>query len=177
MNGIFNPIVFYPSAILMILFAILAIYFKNIFYSLLSAVLVFFFAGLIFYILGSEYNAIIQIAIYGVAVPVILGLAIMFTDLKKEELTKSKNSNFKYLVILASGIFILTLSYLVMASLLTNPAGFNIQDMIFNTSAQVISAFGKSIFIKYVWAFELVSLILTIIVVGLVLLNKKGDQQ
>ena len=46
MNGMFNPILFYPSALLMIIFAILAIRFKNIFYSLLSAILVFFFAGI-----------------------------------------------------------------------------------------------------------------------------------
>ena len=50
MNGIFNPIVFYPSAVLMILFAVLAIKFKNIFYSLLSAIVVFFLAGFLFYV-------------------------------------------------------------------------------------------------------------------------------
>ena len=54
--------------------------FNNIFYSLLSAIIVFFIAGMFFYVLGSEYNAVIQIAIYGVAVPVIHGLAIMFTE-------------------------------------------------------------------------------------------------
>ena len=85
MSGMYNPIVFYPAAILMILFAILAIKFRNIFYSLICAIGVFFLAGLFFYILGSEYNAIIQIAIYGVAVPVVLGLAVMFTNLKNEK--------------------------------------------------------------------------------------------
>ena len=60
MNGITNPIVFYPAAVVMILFALLSIKFNNIFYSLLSAIIVFFIAGMFFYILGSEYNAVIE---------------------------------------------------------------------------------------------------------------------
>lgn len=173
MNGMFNPILFYPSALLMIIFAILAIRFKNIFYSLLSAILVFFFAGFFFYILGSEYNAVIQIAIYGVAVPIVLGLAIMFTNLKKEYKTEAKNSNLKYLMILTSGIFILALLYLVMTSKVVSNFGFNFSDNIKNTSVQVLSAFSQGIFVNYIYAFELIALILTIVVVGITLLNKE----
>ena len=169
MNGIYSPLVFYPAAVLMILFAFLAIKFKNIFHSLLSAILVFFIAGFFFYILGSEYNAVIQIAIYGVAVPIILGLAVMFTNLKKDE--KTKSSGLKYLVILTSGVFVLAIIYLIMTSLVISPIGFDISEKIGNTSFQVINAFGQGIFVKYVWAFELVSLILTIIVAGLTMFN------
>lgn len=173
MNMMYSSIIFYPVAVLMILFAVLTIKFKNIFYSLLSAITVFFLAGLVFYVLGSEYNAIIQIAIYGVAVPVVLGLAVMFTNLKKEECIKKKSSNIKYLVILAAGIFVLALTYLIMTSLLVSPVGFNEMEGVSNTSVQVLSTFGHGIFVKYVWAFELVSLILTMIVVGIALLDKK----
>ena len=95
MNGIDNPIIFYPSALLMILLALFAIGLKDIFRSLLCAISVFFLTGLVFYILGSEYNAVIQIAIYGVAVPIILGLAIMFTSHKKEKVEKNKSPNLK----------------------------------------------------------------------------------
>ena len=85
MNGIFNPLVFYSIATILMVFAILTITFKNIFYSLLSAIIVFFATGIIFYILGSEYNAIIQIAIYGVAIPVLFLFAIMFTSHKENK--------------------------------------------------------------------------------------------
>lgn len=173
----FNPVVFYLTAVVMILFAILAIKFKNIFYSLLSAIAVFFLAGVVFYLLGSEYNAVIQIAIYGVAVPVILGLAIMFTNLKKDDSKSEKNtSNIKYVIFLTSGIFILALVYLVMISLVFNPNGFNISEEINLNYIQVMRAFSHGIFVKYVWAFELVSLILTIIVAGLTLFNTKKKE-
>lgn len=172
MNGINNPLVFYPVAILIILFAMLAIKLKNIFYSLISAIIVFFLAGLMFYILGSEYNAIIQIAIYGVAVPVVLGLAVMFTNLKNQA-KNLESSNLKYVLFLVSGIFILSSIYLVMTSLLVNPVSFNISEVAKNSSLQVLGAFSHGIFVKYVWAFELVSIILTMIVVGITLINQK----
>ena len=176
MNGIFNPIVFYPAAIVMILFAILSIKCRNIFYSLLSAVFVFFLAGMFFYVLGSEYNAVIQIAIYGVAIPVILGLAVMFTNLKKEDKSEKNDSNLKYVMFLTGGIFILAFIYLMMTSFIIIPEGFNIEENIGGTFIQVMNAFAQGIFVKYVWAFELVSVLLTIIVVGLTLFNIKEEK-
>ena len=174
MNGIYNPIVFYPSAVLMLIFVFLAIKFKNIFYSLLSAIVVFFFAGFFFYVLGSEYNAVIQIAIYGVAVPVILGLAIMFTNLsKREKMADAKSSDLKYVLFVTGGVFVLALIYLVLTSLVVNPVGFSAGEIMDNSANQVVNTFSQGIFVKYVWAFELVSLILTIIVVGLALLSRK----
>ena len=108
MNGIFNPLVFYSIATILVVFAILTITFKNIFYSLLSAIIVFFATGIVFYVLGSEYNAIIQIAIYGVAIPVVLGLAIMFTNFKKEKVSEYKFSKLNFILILTAGLFILS---------------------------------------------------------------------
>ena len=174
MNGIDNPIVFYPAAIVMILSAILAIKFKNIFYSLLCAIVVFFLAGMYFYVLGSEYNAIIQIAIYGVAVPVILGLGIMFTNLRKDSQNFSSNNQFlKYIIILVTGIFVLALIYLILTSLVIVPWGFNITESHAGNPLGVINAFAKGIFVNYVWAFELVSIILTITVAGLTLFKHR----
>ena len=176
MGGMFNPIIFYPLAIVLVLAAIFAISFRNIFYSLLSAIVVFFITGVLFYILGSEYNAIIQIAIYGVAVPVILGLAIMFTNTKYEEKKEKHHTKTKFLLFLFAGLFVLTLVYIFMTSLLINPAGFEICENISNTSIKVINSFANGIFVRYVWAFELVSLILTIIVVGITLFGRKEEE-
>ena len=171
MNGIDNPIIFYPAAVVMILTAILAVKFRNIFYSLWCAIIVFFLAGMFFYVLGSEYNAVIQIAVYGVAVPVILGLGIMFTDTKNNK--KSSESSLKYMMLLCCGIFILTLIYLGMTSLVVIPQGFNIAESHAGNPLGAMNAFSNGIFIKYVWAFELVSIILTIIVAGLTMFKKR----
>lgn len=178
MDGIYSSIIFYPIAILIILFALLTIKFKNIFYSLLSAILVFFLTGVLFYILGSEYNAIIQVAIYGVAVPIVLGLAIMFTNFKKDKKInlEASSTNLNYALFLTCGIFILALIYLMMTSFAMNPVGFNVVEFSSLNHAQVMNSFSHGIFVDYVWAFELVSIILTIIVVGLTLFNKIKEE-
>ena len=171
MSGIDNPIIFYPLAFLLVIFSLLAISLKNVFRSLLSAIVVFFLVGLLFYILGSEYNAVIQIAIYGIAVPIVLGLAIMFTNLKKED-KEDKPKNLNYLLVLTAGLFILTLFYLVLTSIAVMPIGFNILDERSTFAMQTISAFGEGIFVKYVFAFEVISLILTLVVVGLTMFRR-----
>ena len=175
MNGMTNPIIFYPVALFLIFFAISTIVAKNIFKSLLSAILVFYITGIIFYMLNSEYNAIIQIAIYGIAVPIILGIAIMFTNPKEQKDLNNQKSIFKYAMFLISGIFVLALTYLVLISLTVMPTGFNIAENLGIYGTGTITAFGKGIYNKYVFAFEIISLILTIVVVGLTLFNK-GDK-
>ena len=171
MSGIDNPIIFYPAVLLIVLFAILTLGFKNIFRSLLSAMIVFFLAGFFFYILGSEYNAVIQIAIYGIAVPIILGLAIMFTNPKKSNY-EDKSTDLKYVIFLAAGLFILTILYLTLTSLAIIPVGFNEVEKVGTTALQSISAFGNGLYVRYVWAFELISLVLTITIVGLTLFRR-----
>ena len=175
MNGIFNPLVFYSIAIILVIFTILTITFKNIFYSLLSAIIVFFATGIVFYVLGSEYNAIIQVAIYGVAIPVVLGLAIMFTNFKKEKDCENKISKLNYILFFTTGLFILSTIYLVMTSLALNNVGFE-TNYINNTANQVINAFAHNIFVKYVWSFEVISLILTIAIAGLTIFGRKENE-
>ena len=175
MNGIENPVVFFFFFVVMILCGILTIYLKNIMHAILSAVVVFFLAGMFFYVLGSEYNAIIQIAIYGVAVPVILGVAVMFTNLKKisADEKRTKSSFLKYLIFLTGGIFILAIIYLLMTSFVILPDSFTYAVPAETNSYEVMNSFASGIFTRYVWAFELVSLILTIIAVALTMFKRK----
>ena len=167
-----NPIIFYFLSASILIFAGLTIKFKNIFYSLLSAMMVFLLAGILFYTLGSEYNAIVQIAIYGLAVPVILGVAVMFTNVKNYK-NKKISGKLKSVMFLVCGLFILAMFYLVLTSILFRPEGFHIVEEFVPNSAEVIQAFSRGIFVKYVWAFELVSLILTITAVGLTLFKRR----
>ena len=147
---------------------------KNIFRSLLCAIVVFFLAGLFFYVLGSEYNAVIQIAIYGVAVPIVLGLAIMFTD-SNSSVKQKRPDLFKYLIILFGGIFMLAVVYLIMTSNVITPDSFTFAESTNINSRMALFSFGQGLYINYVWAFELVSIILTIVVAGLTIFNKNKE--
>lgn len=157
-----NPTIFYLAFGILTIFALISLFAKNVIYSLLAAIVVFFAGALFFYILGSEYNAIIQAAIYGFAVPVLIGLSVMFV---KTDDTNKKINIIPYLTAVCAGIFLL--AFIVL------PSEFNVLEFVQTNSFDTIKAFAKGIFGDYVWAFELVSLLLTIIIAGFGLLVRK----
>ena len=164
-----NPVYFYITLSCLIIFTVFSLCLKNIIYSLLSAILVFFSGALLFYILGSEYNAIIQAAVYGLAVPVIIGLSIMLTN--REEKLKY-GFTVPYITLICGGIFLMAFIYLILMSISLIPNTFNLVEISQVNSFDIISSFAKRIYIDYIWAFELLSLLLTIVVAGLTLFKK-----
>ena len=171
-----NSIIFYSASFMIIAFALAALFARNVIYSLLASICVFFLGALFFYILGSEYNAIIQAAIYGLAVQVILGVSIMFRGNfgkhTRDKLDERKKSVVSYILLLSMAIFVLAFIYIVMISLLVKPDTFNFTGLEQISAYDNILAFAKGIFVNYVWAFELVSLLLTIIIAGISMLRK-----
>ena len=167
-----NPIVFYITSVLIIVFALLSMFSKNIVYSLILAVMMFFSAAIVFFLLGSEYNAIIQAVVYGIAVPVIIGLSIMFTG---GEYQRKKGFAGPFTAIFIGIIFVLAFVYIIMLSQMMFPDTFHIMEIPQKNSYDVLASFSKGIFVYYVWAFELFALLLTIIVAGLAIFKKKGS--
>lgn len=168
-----NPIVFYIASFLIISFALCSMFLKNIIYSLLCAIMVFFSASIFFYTLGSEYNAIIQAAIYGFAVPIIIGISIMFTTGKHE---KQNNFTLPLIVMIFGVFFFLLFTDLVIISNIKLPNTFNLMQIQQFNQYDVLSAFAGRIFIDYVWAFELLSLLLTIVIAGFTLFKLKNKE-
>ena len=169
-----NPIVFYIASVLIIGFALSSMFLKNIIYSLICAIMVFFSASVFFYLLGSEYNAIIQAAIYGIAVPVIIGLSIMFTVGKG---CIKKESALPYVTIIAGILFVMAFVYVIMISLAMIPDSFHFMEAQQFNSYDVISTFAEGIYVRYVWAFELLSLLLTIIIAGFTMVDSKHREK
>jgi NADH:ubiquinone oxidoreductase subunit 6 (subunit J) len=120
--------------------------------------------------LGSEYNAIIQAAIYGFAVPVIIGISILFTTGKTK---KQKESSIPIITVISGFLFAMAFTYVIMISLVMLPDSFHIMKPVPFNSYDIISEFARGIYIDYVWAFELLSLLLTIIIAGLTLFREK----
>ena len=172
-----NPVIFYIASVCIILFALLSLCAKNVIYSLLWAILVFFFGAVFFFVLGSEYNAIMQAAVYGLAVPVIIGVSIMFRGKTNKEEPASKKFALPYVTLMCAAIFVLAFVYLIMMSLVMMPDTFHLMDMTQTTSYDNIFAFAKGIFVDYVWAFELVSLLLLIVIAGISMLERRGGKK
>lgn len=178
---ILKTLIFYGFGGAIILFALLSIFSFRILYSLLFAVCVFFATAGIYFLLGADYNAVIQIAVYGIAIPIMFVLAIMFTAEKLDKkiyLTIKPRFFFSFLSI---GILFLSLFYLLVTSLNlnSNSAWLMLKQTMFINKYQMFNALSEGFFVNYVFAFELFSILLLVVVVGISTLNlikEKADE-
>jgi len=177
---ILKSLIFYGFAGLILLFAFLSIFSFRILYSLICAVCVFFATAGMFFLLGADYNAVIQIAIYGIAIPILFIFAIMFTS---DKLDKSVYITFKprfYFAFMSAGVLFLALIYLLATSLgLSSHSNWILQKQtMFINKFQMFKAIADGFFTNYVVAFELFSILLLILVVGFStfnILKEKND--
>ncbi|MDD3435662.1 MAG: NADH-quinone oxidoreductase subunit J [Candidatus Gastranaerophilales bacterium] len=177
---ILKTLIFYGFAGATLFFALLSIFSFRILYSLLSAVCVFFAVAGIYFTLGADYNAVIQIAIYGIAVPILFVLAIMFTSDKLDKKTYITVQPRFFFSFFGLGVLFLSLIYLIIISLSLNS---NIdwvmqKQAVFINKYQMFKAISDGFFVDYALAFELFSVLLLIVVVGistLGLIKEKTD--
>lgn len=177
---ILKSLIFYGFAGLILLFAVLSIFANRILYSLLAAIFVFFTVAGIYFLLGADYNAVIQISIYGIAIPILFALAIMFTNDKVDKKTYLAFKSRFFFSFLSAGILFLSLIYLIITSLSlsSNAQWIWMKQTISMNKYQMFSAISDGIFVNYALAFELLSLLLLIIVVGFTtfqLIKEKND--
>ena len=160
-----TALIFYPTALIIIIFSVLTIFSKKIVYSLISAIVVFMAAGLIFYLLGAEYNAVIQLTIYGLAVPILLAMAIMFTDVRNEKNTILTGAR-KFVIITAVLLIAMSVVYLTAIAInLTAIPIFSDANTNLN-SFRIFDAITDGFFTSYLIAFELFSILLLAVVAG-----------
>lgn len=170
---ILKSLIFYGFAGAIILFAILSIFSVRILYSLLAAVCVFFATAGIYFLLGADYNAVIQIAIYGIAIPILFVLAIMFTAEKIDKKTYITVQPRFFFSFLGIGVLFLSLVYLIATalSLNSNSAWILEKQTIYINKFLMFKAISDGFFVNYVFAFELFSILLLIVIVGISTLN------
>lgn len=170
---ILKALLFYGFGGVVLLFAMLSIFSLRILYSLLSAVCVFFATAGLYFLLGAEYNAVVQIAIYGIAVPIMFVLAIMFTSEKLDKKTYITLQPRFFFSFFGLGVLFLALIYLIATSLslTSNEAWVMEKQTMFINKYQMFKAISDGFFTNYVFAFELFSVLLLIVVVGISTLN------
>jgi NADH-quinone oxidoreductase subunit J len=170
---ILKTLIFYGFAGATLLFAVLSIFSIRILYSLLCAICVFFAVAGIYFLLGAEYNAVIQIAIYGIAIPILFVFAIMFTSDKLDKKTYITLKPRFFFSFAGLGVLFLSLVYLIATSLIigSNSAWINQKQTMIINKYQMFNAISEGFFINYAFAFELLSILLLVVVVGISTLN------
>ncbi len=160
-----QALIFYPTALIILIFSIFTVFSKKIVYSLISAIIVFMASGLIFYLLGAEYNAVIQLTIYGIAVPILLAMAVMFTDIKNEKYAIITGAR-KYVIITAAVLIVMSVGYLVAIAVNISPYQIFSNPNMHLNSFRIFDAITDGFFTSYIIAFELFSILLLAVVAG-----------
>lgn len=170
-----KQVLFFIFSIISIFSALMVISQKNIVRGALSLVLLFFATSGLFIVMGAELVAALQIFLYAGAIIVIYLFVIMMIDLRKGT-TDEIDTMTKVFVIGAGCLFFAEIIYFLSKA---NYSG--IKDIY---SAEKIKELGgmtqvlaKIMFTKYLYPFEIVSLILLIAMIGAIILAKKADKK
>ena len=170
---ILKSITFYGFSFLILIFTVLTIFANRILYSLLYAVIAFFCAGGIFFSLGADYNAVVQIAIYGVAIPVIFLFAIMFTSKQENKVVYISFKPRFFISFISIALLFIVIWYLVNLSIHLNPNVANLFTFKlsgFNNFNSFI-AIAKGLYVDYALALLLLGITIIISVLGISVLN------
>lgn len=170
---IIKGITFYGFALAILVFALLTLFARRILYSLLFAVILFFFTGGIFFSLGADYNAVIQIIVYGVIIPVLLLFAVMFTSTYESRKVNLTYSPRFFVAFLSSSLLFLMFWYTIQFAIrMSNKlVWFFNSDMPKVNSVEMFMALSNGIYINYSLTFILIGLLVLIVVVGISTLN------
>jgi len=171
--NIVEILTFYGFSTLITLFAIMTIFAKKVLYSLIFAMMVFFCAGGLFFSLNADFNAVVQIALYGVAVPVLVLFAIMFTSEYENNQSFINFSPKFFITVVSSSILFMVLWYIVEYSIHLNKnlLSFFIQQKITAGNFNSVVLIANTLYTDYRLAFIMLAVLLFVVVVGISALN------
>lgn len=169
-GGDFHPVAFVVIAAWILVSAIGVVTFKNIVHSAVAMVFCFFGVALVYLLLNSSLVAIIQLLVYVGAISIVILFAIMLTQNQEGDYRLFFNKAMWFAAALAAAVAAVV-SYILVTSRFL-PA---VDTQSVSPSLERVS---ELLFNRYVFPFELVSLVLLGALIGaIVLARKDGDSQ
>ena len=142
---------------------------KNQAYSALFLVLAFSCLGGLFGILGAPFMAVVQIIIYAGAIMVLFIFVIMMINLRKGISPERK----KWTLAVSAVISVVLLAELFFAVLGTPPMPYTAV----SSSGTSPTDIGRLLFTKYLYPFEITSVLIIAALVGAIVLVKKREKE
>ena len=166
----FQQILFYALAALAVLSALAVVTMRHPIHSAFALIATLFFLAGIFVLLDAHFVAAVQVIVYAGAVMVLFTFVIMLLNLTPEELGPGRITGSK---IVGIGLLIFA-GYSVVSAFAgaSAPAGGAGDAATFGT----VEAVGRLLFTKYLFPFEIVSVLLLAAVMGAVVLAKKRTE-
>lgn len=158
---------YYTFATIALLGALGTILSKNPMYSIILLVITFFSLSAIYVLLNAQFLAVVNIIVYAGAIMVLFLFVIMFLNLRKEsnELT---NRPMVVASVISGGVLLLLL-----ASVIVKAHVEPVNPMSFSNETGMIETLGNLLYRHYILAFEIVSVLFLVGIVGAILIAKR----
>ncbi len=166
---LFQWLIFLGAAFISIIASLLVITRKNPIHSALFMVLTLLSVAVLYLLLHSQFIAVVQVIVYAGAIVMLIVFVIMLLDLEEELRSGLKLLYSKVIGSALAVLFLFGIVYSVVASSLTGKIGPYTPDKV---SANVKTV-GEVLFTRYLFPFEIVSVLLVAAIVGAVVLSKK----
>jgi NADH-quinone oxidoreductase subunit J len=154
-------LVFFGLAAVIIIPALLMVFSRNLVHSALFLLISFLGTAGVYLMLNAEFVALLQVIIYGGAITVIILFAVMLTGIRVT--TGEQTVTLEKAVVAVAVTLLLLLSWTTLA--LTD---WSVSEKV--AAPRNIDFFGRLLFTKYVFPFELASVVLLVALIGAILL-------
>ena len=173
MESTVKTVIFYIFSITSVISAVFVIIKRNPVTSAINLVVTFFSISGIYVLLNSQFIAIMQVLVYAGAIMVLILFVIMLLNLRLTEMRLNSRTILKAaLTIMAVSFMAASLVTIVYYGQFSGAGGGITSDVIAETgSARIIA---RAMFSQYLLPFELVSLLITIGITGVVILSRSG---
>ncbi len=146
------------------------VFHRNALYSALNLVGVFAATAILYIMLSAPFLAMVQVIVYAGAIMVLFIFVIMLLSVRYEESGEAAGIPAgvkRVLAVVLSALLALLLTLLGVTLTLTGKAGDAGTDM------SSVEALGTTLYTKYVFAFEIVSLLLLVAIIGAVAITRR----
>jgi NADH-quinone oxidoreductase subunit J len=166
-DPIFTWIIFVCASVLSLFCSIMMVTRRNPIHAALWLIVAFFSIAVVYLTLHAQFIAVAQVIVYAGAIMMLIVFVIMLIQLEAETLAKGKFSGAKVI-----GAFITILLFLeIVAVIVTFPRGAVTAPA--GAALGSVASVGTALYGKYLFPFEIASILLLIGIVGAVVLARR----
>jgi len=161
-----TEIIFILLSVASVVGALMVVFSRNTIHCVLYLILTFFTIAGHYIMLNAQFLAIVHIIVYSGAIMVLFLFVVMMMNLNKDN-EPQKSDMAKFIAVLTGGLFLISLVALSKAFVTNNTGLVAVSDI------GLVSNLGKILFDKYVFPFEISSVLFISAMAGAIILTKK----
>lgn len=164
--------IFFACAVIAVVCSLLVILQKNPVASVIFLIMAFFAQAILYIQLSALFVAVLQIIVYAGAILVLFLFVIMLLNLRRDEFGPEKHPIQKWITRIFGIVLVVELVIIISRGVKSYTQGVSYSDN-FGSVEQVAT----SLFTKYVFPFELTSILLIVALLGAVIMARRKTEE